>query len=97
MPRDTVPPQQDEIIGRWVETSSGLIADEACTLIDDMLARYLSHVADHPRERGWRTLFRDRRDGRLWERVYPQCELHGGGPPLLRCITLARAKSEFDL
>ena len=34
----------------------------------------------------WDTLFRDPRDGRLWEKIYPMSEMHGGGPPTLRLL-----------
>ena len=29
---------------------------------------------------GWRVLYRDPKDGRLWQLSYPQSEMHGGGP-----------------
>ncbi|WP_366519342.1 Imm27 family immunity protein [uncultured Caulobacter sp.] len=31
-------------------------------------------------EGGWSVLYRDPRDGKLWERTHPQSEMHGGGP-----------------
>lgn len=37
---------------------------------------------------GWRTLYRHRRTGRLWELSYPQSEMHGGGPRHLRQLAL---------
>ena len=38
---------------------------------------------------GWRTLFRHRTDGRLWELSYPQGEAHGGGPRMLAELDIA--------
>lgn len=43
---------------------------------------------------GWDWLFRDPRDGRLWEQTYPLGSLHGAGPRRLAVITpdVAHAK-----
>jgi hypothetical protein len=30
---------------------------------------------------GWRTLYRDLETGRLWEKSYPNSDMHGGGSP----------------
>ena len=45
----------------------------------------------------WETLFRDPDDGRYWERVYPQGDLHGGGPPQLQVIDEAEAKRKYGI
>jgi hypothetical protein len=44
----------------------------------------------------WETLFEDPDDGRLWERTYPQGEMHGGGPPALRVISVDEARAKYD-
>jgi hypothetical protein len=41
----------------------------------------LGHSAD-----GWEWLFRDSRDGRLWELTFPYGSLHGGGPGRLAVV-----------
>ena len=46
---------------------------------------------------GWDQLFRDPRDGRLWELTFPQGSLHGGGPRQLACITHQAAAAKYDL
>jgi hypothetical protein len=44
---------------------------------------------------GWRVLYRDPKDSRLWELSYPQSELHGGGPSKLTCISSQLAETVF--
>jgi len=38
---------------------------------------------------GWRTLYRDRETGCLWEETYPHSEMHGGGPPRLTELAIS--------
>jgi hypothetical protein len=96
-PRDASPPKEDLLVGRWVETATGVVGDEACTRIASLIQHSFEVVAEHPEEGGWRTLYRDPRDGQLWERTYPQSHMHGGGPPSLSRIAAERAKAEFKL
>lgn len=44
---------------------------------------------------GWDWLFRDPRDGRLWEQTYPLGSLHGAGPRRLAIITAATARRKY--
>ena len=81
--------------GKWLNSADGPTPDESCREIDHLVANVLQHVADHPGAGAWRSLFRDPRDGRLWERIYPQSELHGGGPPALRHLDKQQAKKEY--
>jgi len=46
---------------------------------------------------GWETLFRDPKDGRYWERTYPQGELQGGGPPQLICLSADEARKKYGI
>ena len=46
---------------------------------------------------GWISLYRDPEDNRLWELSYPQSEMHGGGPPLLRVVSRIDATVAFGL
>jgi hypothetical protein len=55
----------------------------------------LQHIADHPTYGAWESLFLDPADGRLWERFYPAGEMHGGGPPALRRITIVEAEAKY--
>ncbi len=46
---------------------------------------------------GWEQLFRDPRDGRLWELSFPRGSLHGGGHRRLACITRKDAAAGYPL
>ena len=48
-------------------------------------------------EGGWRQLYRDPRDGRLWELTFPQGSLHGGGPRRLAVVDEAEAREGFGI
>lgn len=95
--QDGSPPLEHLIVGKWVDVAGGVAGDEACVRIRSLVEHHFEFVASHPKEGGWRTLFRDPRDGRLWERVYLQSHLQGGGPPCLRHISPEEAKDAFEL
>jgi hypothetical protein len=44
---------------------------------------------------GWDWLFRDPRDGRLWELTFPEGSLHGSGPRRLRSISAEEALARY--
>jgi hypothetical protein len=88
-------PDETELVGRWIERDGKLVADETCQRIHDLTNGILDIVQDHPRGGGWVRLFRDRTDGRLWERSYPEGGLHGGGPAMLRCISKEEAMETY--
>lgn len=46
---------------------------------------------------GWAWLFRDPRDGRLWEQTFPLGSLHGGGPRRLAVVDRAYAREKYGL
>ena len=48
-------------------------------------------------EGGWRQLYRDPQDGRLWELTFPHGSLHGGGPRRLAAISSEDAKRSYGL
>jgi hypothetical protein len=74
-----------ELVGRWTPKDGRLVADQTCRRIEWLIEHRLERVASTAD--GWDVLFRDRHDGRFWERTFPQSEMHGGGPPLLRLLT----------
>ena len=90
---DVIEPQETEIVGHWVEGPSGVEADANCRRIESLVRDYLVFVARS--SSGWETLFRDPADGRLWERTYPQSEMHGGGPPSLGAISAKEAGERY--
>lgn len=91
------PPPENALDGGWIMSGTSVVGDEACLRIQALIDRHFEHVADHPAQGAWRSLFRDPRDGRLWERTYPKGEMHGGGPPALRVISAHDAKIDYGL
>ena len=95
MPHDllTLGPHETALIGRWLQTSHGTEGDDTSRRIETLAADHLERVGAEPT--GWDTLYRDPRDGRLWEKTYPQSDLHGGGPPTLQCVTPEYAARKY--
>ena len=86
-------PEETELIGGWVMGDGKLVADATCRRIEWLVATTLREVVRDGS--GWFTLFIDPSDGRLWERSYPQSEMHGGGPAMLQAISAERATSRY--
>jgi len=89
--------QKDEVdlIGNWIEKNGSVVADKVCERIKWLVEEVLEKIAFSEKYGAWETLFRDPADGRLWERYYPHGEMHGGGPPALRCITKETARQKY--
>ena len=79
--------QPDEIVltGNWLVAGGSVIADDVCRCIEWLIESRLERLATD--SSGWDTLYRDPRDGRLWEHTYPQSGMHGGGPPQLKVVS----------
>lgn len=60
--------------------------DENTSALDKLLRNELEKLADA--DGGWRSLYRHRTTGRLWELSYPHSERHGGGPRAIRELIL---------
>ncbi len=90
-------PQEVALVGNWIALPSGAAADETCKRVEALTAGVLELIAEHPEDGGWTTLFRDPRDGRFWERTYPQSHLHGGGPPALHYLSATEARLRYRL
>jgi hypothetical protein len=92
-----VPTDDDQVLisGGWERVGSRMVADHALQRIHEMIATKLEKIADAGG--GWETLFRDRTDGRLWERFYPQSEMQGGGPESLRSIDSTEAAQKYGI
>ena len=86
-------PHEHSLIGSWLHTGSGVVADATSQRIDALVSGHLVELARI--DDGWRTLYRDLQDGRLWERSYPHSEQHGGGPPALHCVSLKQARALY--
>src|SRR6185437_9775580 len=92
-----MPADDDQVLisGGWESAGSRMVPDAALLRIRDMISTKLERIADAAG--GWETLFRDRADGRLWERFYPHGEMHGGGPESLRRIDVDSAERKYGV
>lgn len=70
--------------------------DATCERIHWLTQNWLVQVAYIREGGGWETLYQDPSDGRLWERTYPQSEMHGGGPPRLELLTPEQAAEKYN-
>jgi hypothetical protein len=64
----------------WVVRDSKMIAEGDAKTINELLQTKLVEI----RKGNWATLYRHKDTEKLWDLVYPQSEMHGGGPRRLR-------------
>jgi hypothetical protein len=89
----TLGPDETLLTGSWIEVDGGVRGDATCLRIHELVKSRLVAVARS--SSGWKTLYRDSIDGRLWELIYPFSEMHGGGPPRLRVISRETALASY--
>src|SRR6202012_2026902 len=90
-------PEETLLKGKW-ETDRGKVReDRVCVRIKWIIKHRLKKIADSPEWGAWLTLYIDPRDGRLWERSYPEGEMQGGGPPQLRTLTEGEAAEKYKI
>ena len=85
--------KEAEMIGSWEMKDGRMVEDAVCQRIRQLVATELQQVAVS--EDGWEKLYRDPKDGRLWEWFYPQSEMLGGGPPALRVVRPEVAERKY--
>ena len=84
-----------DLRGDWVvQTDRSVIAGATEKRIDRLTTQKLECIAKD--WSGWETLYRDPRDGRLWELTYPQSEMHGGGPRRLHVLSRGEAAAKYE-
>jgi len=88
-------PHEALLVGQWISKNGKTIEDEISERITWLIRNSLKRMATDAT--GWDTLYKDPRDGRLWELTYPHSEMHGGGPPLLRALSLEDARAKYSL
>jgi hypothetical protein len=81
------------LVGRWDSREGRVVPDDTCRRIDALVRTHLKELGRDAT--GWDALFRDPEDGRLWELTCPHSELHGGGPPQLRCVLVNEARAKY--
>jgi hypothetical protein len=87
--------EETELVGKWVGGTGQLRGDTTCERIQWLTSSHLRKVAVSKQWGAWEILFRDPDDGRYWEQTYPQSELHGGGPPALKCVSQEQASAKY--
>ncbi len=88
-------PNETSLTGGWLVQRGQARLDAVSERIEWLMSHCLQKIADNVQCGAWETLYRDLDDGRYWERTYPQGEMHGGGPPQLRCLTPEEAKQTY--
>jgi len=88
-----ISPDEVEIIGSWVMVNGRMTEDETSHRITSLIKTELEHVATT--KDGWEKLYRDPRDGRLWELTYPRSEMQGGGPQALLRTSPEKAQEKY--
>jgi hypothetical protein len=84
---------ETELVGQWHLRGTRIIADDTCRRIEELVSKHLVLLGSDAS--GWDDLYRDPDDGRLWERTWPQSEMHGGGPPRLSCLPVDEALRKY--
>ena len=87
--------EEVDLRGDWVaQKDRSVVADATEQRIEWLTTQKLERIAND--SSGWEILYRDPRDGRLWELTYPRGEMHGGGPRRLRIISRDEAAVKYE-
>lgn len=86
---------ETEIVGHQNFINFKIIADHNCTRIEWLTANYLVKITTD--SSGWDVLYKDPNDNRYWELIYPNSEIHGGGPPSLIFLSNREASNKYAL
>ena len=86
-------PAEPDLVGQWFIKDGHVVADEMCRRIESLIENYLDELGHDAT--GWDVLYRDPKDGRLWELTYPQSDMHGGGPPRLTLVSIDKANRKY--
>lgn len=84
-----------QIVGKWELVNGILVADTNCQRIHQLISKELQKVMVSGD--GWRVLYQDPDDSRYWELTYPESHLHGGGPPVLTCLSNHEVMERYTL
>jgi hypothetical protein len=86
--------EETKIVGHWIFDGSKMTTDEACKRIESLVAGYLIKITT---DGGWDILYQDPEDKRYWELIYPNSEMHGGGPPSLILLSEVQVKEKYHI
>lgn len=83
-------PEETELVGMWLDTGLKVMGDAVTDRVEWLTAERLELLAESS---GGDRLYRDPRDGRLWERRLP----FAGGPPSLLLIDASVAAGKYGI
>jgi len=86
-------PNETLITGRWLMSDGSMVGDQGCERIEALTYGHLVKIGQD--NSGWDTLYQDPTDDRFWELIYPQSEMHGGGPPQLRRVAASEVATKY--
>ena len=84
---------EQKLVGHWVYKNNSVSKDEVSERIEWLINNQLIKITTSAG--GWDILYKDPEDNRLWELVYLNSEMSGGGPPTLINLTEAEAKKKY--
>jgi hypothetical protein len=91
---EKIQPNETVIDSDWTKLSNHLTTEEAFEVqkrIYWLRTNYLEKLVD----KGWEILYVDHSDNRFWELTYPNSEMQGGGPPVLKNIDKGIVLSKY--
>jgi len=86
---------ESKLIGHWIYENGSMTKDEDAIRIEGLIKNHLKKIATDAS--GWDVLYIDPDDNRLWEVIYLQSDMQGGGPPSLFYISNEDAKIKYSL
>jgi hypothetical protein len=84
---------ETSIVEQWEFVNNKMISNEQGKRIEWLRKNYLTKIATD--ESGWLVIYQDPNDKRYWELSYPNGEMQGGGPKLLKVIPKEEAMSKY--
>jgi Immunity protein 27 len=94
-PMAELAPEEVDLRGDWlVKKDRSVVGDATEQRIEWLTVQKLERIANDLS--GWDTLYRDPRDGRMWELTYPRSEMHGGGPRRLHVLSRDEAAAKYS-
>lgn len=89
----SIRPNEILLVGKWIKQGGKVVADKTASRVLDLASNHLHRLGRD--SGGWDALLVDPDDGRLWELIYPQGEMQGGGPPTLRWLSKEEAIEKY--
>ncbi len=87
--------EEIDLRGDWlVQKDRSVVADPTEKRIEWLATQKLERIAND--SSGWEILYRDPRDGRLWELTHPRGEMPGGGPRRLHVLSRDEAAAKYE-